>query len=189
MALDDPHTAKQPQSVDPQDDLFGKMVSAMRNHIFGKGEGGIMRGLQEGGQENAGRSIGEMVFALLQEISHQVTQHGGELEYDTLIGVATEAIDDIVELAEANGYDVPDEQREFALLYAQQLYVENQDPTDDEREVAKQDLAQLKQGGDVDQATEYVQMRGAQAGADPFDVAGMGEGESGGGRPGLMGEQ
>ena len=191
MALDDAQSAKKPQAVDEQDDLFGKFVSTLRNHIFGKGEGGILRALQEAPPENVGQTIGEMVFTMVQEVAHQAEAKGAQPEYDMLIGVATEAIDDIVELAEASGLDVPDEQREFALLYAQQLYVENQNPTDDEREAAKQDLAMLKQDGDVDEATKYVQQRGMEAGADPFDVAGMdgGGGEEKPQRPGLMGEQ
>lgn len=185
MALDTPQTAKQPQ-VDPQDDLFGKFVSALRNHVFGKGEGGIMRALEQAPPEDIGRVIGEMVFTMVQEVAHQAEGKGMELEYDMLIGVATEVIDDITELAEASGLDVNDEQREYALLYAQQLYVESSQPSEDEREAAKQDLALLKKDGAVDEATEYVQMRGTQAGADPFGVSEMDEKPA---RPGLMGEQ
>lgn len=188
MALDTPQTARQPQAVDPQDELFGTLVASLRNHIFGKGEGGIARALGEAAPDDIGRVIGEMTFAMVQEVAHQAEERGAQLDYDMLIGVATEVIDDVVELAAASGIEVPDEQREFALLYAQQLYVESQSPTDDQREAARQDLAMLKRDGEVDAATEYVQMRGAQHGADPFDVAGR-DGGPAGARPGLMGEE
>lgn len=195
-ALDDARSARQPQAVDPSDDLFAAMVASLRTHIFGKGEAGIMRALGETSPQDMGRVIGEMVFAMVQEVAHQAEGKGAELDYDMLIGVATEVIDDVTELAEANGVTVPQDQREFALLYAQQLYVENQKPSDDQREAARQDLAVMKGEGMVDEATSYVQMRGTENGTDPFDVAGMsgpGGGKTIGGREkpggGLMGEE
>lgn len=182
--LDTRATARAPQESDPADDLFGSMVASLRTHIFGKGEQGILRGLREA--EDPGRVCGEMVFAMVQEVAHQAEAKGAELDYDMLIGVATEAIDDITDLAESSGLELSEQEREYALLYAQQLYVENQKPSDDQREAARQDLALMKREGMVDEATKYVQMRGEENGTDPFDVAGM----SGGGPArgaGLMG--
>ena len=54
------------------------------------------------------------------------------------------------------------------------------------RRAASQDLARLKQDGEVDLAVTYVQKTGVENGTDPFDVAGM---SSGGDKSaGLMGE-
>lgn len=186
--MDTAQTARQPQASDPQEALFGKMVAALRNHVFGKGEDGITSALEQAEPDSFGRIIGEMVFVMVQEMAKQAEDKGQPAEYDMLLGVATEVIDDIAELAEANGIEIPDDQREFALLYAQQMYVENQGPTDGQRREAQQDLAVMKRDGMLDEATKYVQMRGAEAGADPFDVAGMDGGNAAAApRGGLMG--
>lgn len=171
-ALDTAATAKGPQTKDPQEEYFATLVAGLRNHIFGRGEGGIVRQLAQA--EDVGRVLGELTYALVSEGVHQLEAKGvREIEYDMVMGVATEVIDDISELMEAQGKPIDQQIREYALLFAQQLYIDNQKPSDDQRKAASQDLALLKQGGDVDTAVKYVQQTGAENGTDPFDVAGM----------------
>lgn len=171
-ALDTAASARGPQTKDPQEEYFATLVAGLRNHIFGKGEGGIVRQLAQA--EDVGRVLGELTYALVSEGVHQLEAKGiREIEYDMVIGVATEVIDDISELMEAQGKPIDQQVREYALLFAQQLYIDNQKPSDDQRKAASQDLALLKQEGDVDHAVKYVQQTGAENGADPFDVAGM----------------
>ena len=183
--LDTAQTARQPQASDPQEEYFAAMVAGLRSHIFGKGEGGIAKAVQEA--DDVGRVIGELTYAMVSDAAHQLEAKGvRDLDYDMIIGVATEVIDDISELMEALGRPINQQEREYALLYAQQLYVEQQKPSDDMRRAASQDLARLKQDGEVDQAVTYVQKTGVENGTDPFDVAGM---SSGGDKSaGLMGE-
>lgn len=170
--LDTAATARAPQATDPQEEYFGMLVAALRNHIFGKGEQGIVRAASEA--DDVGRVVGEMVYVMVAEAIHQLEAKGvKDLDYDMVLGVATEAIDDIAELLEASGVLFDQQAREYALLYAQDLYVQNQNPSDDQRKAAAQDLAALKQDGAVDQATTYVQKVGMENGTDPFDVAGM----------------
>ena len=168
--LDTAETARQPQVAggDPDEQTFALMVAGLRNHIFGKGEAGIVKAMQAA--DDPGRVCGEIVFALVKEAAEQATKDGRELGMDVLLGVATEVIDDIAELMAAVGQPMDDKQREFALLYAQQLYVESSNPSDDERNMAKQSLAQMHADGSVDQAVSYVQQRGTEAGVDPFGV-------------------
>lgn len=173
--LDTPQTANQPQvqGGGSEEDTFVMMVSGLRNHIYGNAEQGIVEQLQQAPEGEIGRVMGEITFALVQEAAHQAEENGRELSMDILMGVATEVIDDLAELADAHGMQVQDKDREYALLFAQQLYVDNSDPSEDEQNAAKQTLAQMKQDGDVDVATHYVQQRGTEEGVDPFDVAGM----------------
>lgn len=180
--LDDAQSARAPQQQDPEADTYATMVAGLRDHIFGKGEQGIVEQIQQA--DEPGRVMGEITFALVQEAAHQAEQAGRELSMDILMGVATEVIDDLTQLMEAHGMEVKQQDREYALLYAQQLYVQSSNPTDDERNAAKQTLAGMKEDGSLDTATKYVQQRGAENGTDPFDVAGMDEG-----KPGMMGEK
>lgn len=169
--LDDPRSAKQPQAVDSEDDVFGLMVAGLREHIFGKGAEGISKAVRDA--DDPGRVIGEITYALVKEAAKQVDERGLELTYDIVMGVATEVIDDITELMAAQGVEVTDKQREYALLYAQQLHVQSSDPSEDERNAAKQSLKNMKQGGQVDKAVSYVQQRGMESGVDPFGVRQM----------------
>lgn len=185
--LDTAETANKPQADDQDGATFTAMVAGLRAHIFGKGEQGIVEQLSQAQGEELGRVMGEITFALVQEAAHQAEQSGRELSMDILMGVATEVIDDLTDLIDAHGIEVTDKDREYALLYAQQLYQQTLNPSDEEQAAAKQQLAQFKQGGELDTATKYVQQRGMEAGVDPFDVAHMTpEGE---GKPGMMGKQ
>lgn len=180
MGLDTAQTARQPQAADPDEELFVMMVSALRTHIFGKGEQGIVKTMTEA--DDPGRVLGEIAFSLVREAAHQAEEAGKELSWDVLIGVATEVIDDITELMAAHGMELGDKEREYALLYAQQLYVDSSDPAPEERQAAQQQLGELQQSGEVDQAVSYVQQRGMEAGVDPFGVSQMQGG-------GMMGEE
>lgn len=179
MGLDTAQTAGQAQAQDPDEELFVRLTSALRQHVFGKGEQGIVEGLKAA--DDLGRVMGEMVFAMVREAAKQAQESGQELVWDVLIGVATEVIDDITELLAAHGMEVTDQQREYALLYAQQLYVESSDPSPEERDVAKQQLGEFKESGELDQGVAYIQQRGTEAGVDPFGVNTA--------KPGIMGEQ
>lgn len=177
--LDNAQTARQAQAADPDEEMFAMMVSGLREHIFGKGEQGILEAMTNA--DDPGRVMGEITFALVREAAHQAEEAGQELVWDVLIGVATEVIDDITEMVSAHGMEITDKHREFALLYAQQLYVEQQQPSKEERQAAQQELAMQKESGEVDQAVQYIQQRGTEEGVDPFGVNAA--------RPGMMGEE
>lgn len=169
-ALDTAATANQPQVDEAaQTETFEAMVAGLRDYIFAAGEQGIVERMGSGDGE-PGKLLGEIVYGLVKEGADQAEKAGKPIDWDMMMGVATQLIDDIVDLMGAHGMEIAPKDKEFALLYAQQLYVEQQQPDDEQRNAAKQDLAQLKQNGDVDTATKYVQMRGQEAGGDPFGV-------------------
>lgn len=180
--LDTAQTAAQPQAADPDAEVFATLTAGLREHVYGKGEQGIVEAMKAA--DDPGRVMGELVFALVQEAAHQAEAQGAQLTMDILMGVATELIDDITELMEAYGMPLDDKAREYALLYAQQLYVDNSNPSADERRAAQQDLSVMQQDGSLDTAVSYVQQRGTEAGVDPFGVEQMGEEP-----PGMMGRK
>jgi hypothetical protein len=169
--LDTAATAKRPQVSDPDADTFASMVAGLRKYLFGPGEQGVVDALQHA--DDPGRVLGEVVFSLVQEAVKQSKAQNNDMSMDILLGVATELIDDITELMDAHGMQLSQKDREYGLLYAQQLYVQNYNPTDDDREAAKAQLGQFQKNGALDTAVSYVQQRGAEAGADPFGVSAM----------------
>lgn len=175
--LDTAATARGAQQVDPDAVTFTTMVAGLREHVFGKGEQAIVQRMQQA--DDPGRVLGEIVFALVHEAAMQAEKSGREISMDILMGVATELIDDVTELLAAHGMQLSPKAREYALLVAQQLYVENSNPDQNERDAAKQALSGLQQDGSVNMAVQYVQQRGTEAGADPFGVQQM--------RPDMMG--
>ena len=189
-ALDTAATAGQPQvgGGNPDDVTFVTMVAGLRKHIYGKGEQGIVDLLSKTDPKDIGRVLGEVTFALVREAAKQASQAGRELGMDILMGVATEVIDDIVELMDAHGVQISDNDKQFALLYAQNLYQQMiGKPSPDEQNAAKQTLAQAKQDGTLNTAVSYVQQKGMEAGVDPFGVHQM---KGGGQQPpagGMMG--
>lgn len=172
--MDTAMTARQPQQVDPNDEAFATAVAGLREYIFGAGEAGIVQALS--GADDIGRVMGEITYSLVSEAGHQAEEAGAAMVWDVLIGVATEVIDDLSELAMANDIEVTAKDQEYALLYAQQLYVESSDPSNEERQDAQMQLAEFQQSGELDEAVSYVQQRGAEEGADPFGVQSMGGG-------------
>lgn len=178
--MDDAQSAKQPQVADQDAEVVVRIVAGLRNHIFGKGEEGIVNRLRESGDE-IGRVVGEIVFTLLKEAAAQAVKAGNEITVDLMIVAATELIDDLTELMAAHGRQLTDKQREYALLVAQQLYLESTEVSEDDRLAAQQQLGNYKQGGQLDKAVSYVQQRGMEAGSDPFGVSQMPS------KPGMMG--
>lgn len=182
--LDTAATAGQAQATDEETAIYEQMVAGLRNHVFGKGEKGIVERLsQSKSAEQLVRALGETVFILVQEAAKQAEESGVPFDLDTLMGAATQLIDDIADLMEANGKPIPEDIRGDALMMANQLYVESSEPTDDEREAAKMSLAEQQKDGSVNEAVSYVQERGAMNGADPFGTEQMPQ------RPGMMGKR
>lgn len=179
MMLDNQQSAMQPQAGDPDAEVFAQISAALRAHVFGQGEQGILSAIKEA--DDKGRVCGEIVFALVREAATQAEEAGKELDMNILMGVATELIDDISDLLEAHGMPLSDQEREYALLFAQQLYVDNSNPDNDDRNAAKQALSMYREEGAVDTAVKYVQQRGTEAGVDPFGVEQM--------QPGMMGDE
>lgn len=184
-ALDTPQTARQPQEADPDTQTFEAMVSGLRDHIFGKGEQGIVERLKEASGTNLVQALGEITFALVHEAAKQAEEAGRYLDMDILMGVATEVLDDLADLCNASGISVTDQNKQDALLVSSRLYSQTVDPSDENREAAKADLAEQKRSGEVDRAVEYIQKRGMEEGADPFGV----EDGTMTSRPGMMGKK
>lgn len=181
--LDTADTANKPQAGDPDNETFETMLAGLREHLFGKGEQGVVQRMTE--SQDPAKTLGEIVFVMVKEAADQAGQAGRDIDMDILMGVATELIDDISELMEAAGTPIDEKARGDALLYAQQFYVESADLSEDDINAAKQSLASMHEGGEVDEAVSYIQQRGTEEGVDPFGV----EEQTPPARPAMMGRK
>lgn len=181
--LDDERSAKQSQVPDNDEVVYEQMVAGLRNHVFGKGEQGIVDRLSSStSAAELTKAIGETTFILVQEAAHQAEENGVEFDIETLMAVATQLIEDISDLMEGHGKPIPEEVAGDAMMMAVQLYVESSNPSDEERAAATQQLAMQREDGSLDEAVTFVQKRGMENGADPFGTEQMAT------RPGMMGQ-
>ncbi len=157
------------EEIDADTETVETMTAGLIKHIFGKGEEGIKEQLSK--SQDLPRDIGSLAYTLVDAAADQATKAGREFDLDMLMGVVTEIIDSVMQLAEALGVidDADDDElREFALMSAVEAYIASGEPSPDEVEAAKQMLAGMSESGDVDEAASTLKRMGASRGEDPF---------------------
>lgn len=155
--------------VDQSTQTFEEMVAGLKSHIYGQAEQGILDALKQ--SKNLAKDVGAMAFTLVQTATDQADQAGREYDLDMIMGVATEVIDDILELGEAAGIveDSKDEALlEDCLFAAVEAYAQTAEPNSDEAEAAAQMLQQMADEGMVGEAESVIAKMGARQGVDPF---------------------
>lgn len=171
------------EEMSPEEqDAYETMLSALRSHIFGGAEEGIRAQLRQ--SQDVAQDVGSMTLALVMEASKQAGEAGIETGFDFLIAIATEVIDDLLDIADAMGIvdGVTDDDREKAMFSAIQSYLMSAEVPPEEQEIAKQQLAELNESGEVERVAQHVRERAIrEEGVDPF-ADGMQVPQ----RPGLM---
>lgn len=151
-------------------EIFETMVAGLREHIFGGAEQGIREKLRN--TEDVYGDVGNMALALVMEAAKQATQSGApiDIDFDMLMSVGSEIIDDLLEIADAMGVldGVDDDDRTKAMLSAIRAYLMSADVPPEEQEMAKQQLQQMQAEGDVDEAAGQLAALGEREGVDPF---------------------
>lgn len=168
---------------DPQEqEVFEQMVSALRDHIFGAAEEGIRAKLRQ--SQDIHDDIGSMALAMVMEAAKQAGQAGVEVDFDMLMSVGTEVIEDLLDVAEAMGLlkKVGEDDMMKATMSAVRAYLMSADVPPEEQEAAKQQLQQMQVDGDVDAVAGEIDRLGKKEGVDPFA-----EGEQVPARPRMMG--
>lgn len=165
-----------------EQEVFEQMVSALRDHIFGAAEEGIRAKLRQ--SQDIHDDIGSMALAMVMEAAKQAGQAGVEVDFDMLMSVGTEVIEDLLDVAEAMGLlkKVGEDDMMKATMSAVRAYLMSADVPPEEQEAARQQLQQMQVDGDVDAVAGEIDRLGKKEGVDPFA-----EGEQVPPRPQLMG--
>lgn len=153
-----------------EQDTFDTMVAGIREHLFSEPvEKGVREQLRAA--SDIAREMGAITMVLCMEAGRQAQEVGAPVETDMLIGLATEIIDDLLMIAEAMGLIESAEDdglREEALMHAVNAYLQQANPTEDERGAAMQMLEMMMGDGEVDEAAGELQRMGAARGVDPM---------------------
>lgn len=148
--------------------VFEQMVSALRDHIFGPAEASIRAKLRQ--SQDVHDDVGTMALALVMEAAKQAGQSGVEVDFDMLMSVGTEVIEDLLQIAEAMGLikKVGEDDMMKATMSAVRGYLVSADVPPEEQEAAKQQLQQMQVDGDVQSVAGDIQRLGQKEGVDPF---------------------
>ena len=164
----------QDQTDNEQDDLSPEVkdaIARLTEHIFGKGEKGIVSQLK--GSDNIAREIGTIALTMAQEAKTQADQAGVMVDPEDLTVIGAYLIESLLELAEAYGLidaGQMDSVREDAMGAAIEAYTMTAEgeASPEEQEAAKQQLEMMRQQGMVDEAAGVFSRMGQRAGQDPF---------------------
>ena len=150
------------KAVDPDEALFEEISAGLITYIFGKGEQSISKQLMEA--QELGDTIGQITMTLVKEGMDQASGAGKELDLDIIMGVATEVIDSLIQLADALKLDVGDVEQlqAHSLIAAVNAYIMTANPSPEEREAAMFMLEQMEQDGTVDEGADQLDQMGAE---------------------------
>lgn len=157
---------------DEQRALYEHIVASLIDYVFGEGETAIADQLRDGAADLPA-TVGRIAFTLTQEAAQQAegTPEGELIDLDLLLGVVTEMIDNLLQLAAALRL-LPDADNETvrtdALAAAVEAYLTVAQPSPEEVEAAQALLAQMQGGGEVEAAAQTLQSLGSARGEDPF---------------------
>lgn len=157
------------EAVSPDEqEAFETMVAGLRDHIFGGGEQGIRDKLRQ--SEDVHGDVGNMALALVMEGAKQAEASGVDADFEMLMSVGSEIIEDLLEIADAMGVldGVDDDDRMKAMFSAIRGYLASADVPEEEREAAKQQLQMMQADGSVDEVAGEIQRLGEKEGIDPF---------------------
>jgi hypothetical protein len=171
-AMQDP-AAMQGEEVPTEQETvtFETMTAGLKEYIFGPATDKILAQLKEG--KNPAQAAGNITLLLVQEAAKQAEAAQQEFDMDMLLGVATEVIDALMQLAQAGKVKIADPETFMAeaLLTAVQGYAATTPPGSEEQAAAQEMLAQMQQDGTVEQGAAELQRLGQKAGVDPFAQA------------------
>ena len=147
---------------------FDEMVAGLRAHIFGQAEESIRAKLRQ--SQDVTQDIGLMTLPLVMEAGKQAAGVGIEADFEMLSAVATEVIDDLLEVAEAMGVidEITDDDRQEALLAAIMGYLSSADVPPEEQEAAKEQLRAMQGSPEVESTVQDIRRLGERRGIDPF---------------------
>jgi hypothetical protein len=167
----DPMQEQQQTGGDDADtQTFKQMVNGLVGHMFGAGEEGIKKRLRDGAQQLP-QTMGTLALTMIEEATRQADEAGAQYDTDMLLGVASEVIDNLIDMADAMGLiegTSDDNLREDAMMHAVESYAMTAEPGSEEQEAAQQMLQQFQQDGTMAEAEATIAEMGKRRGVDPF---------------------
>ena len=126
-------------------------------YIHKGGRQTIVQELQSG--QELHEVIGTITYGLVKQAADQGEQDGIALDQDMLIGVATEVIDELFDLAKSLKVegDYTEDGKAAALMQVMQIHGQSMEGDPEAQAMAQEDLAGMIESGEVDEAQSFFQ--------------------------------
>ena len=153
------------------DDLMQTLSDGISDYLHGPARDHLATAMSspEGPLED---TVAATAYQTLTEVSKQIAQMDpGMVTIDILLPLATETIDFLIEIADAVGANIPDEQdlRERSLIKMIEIHLSNPEVAEDpeQRAIAEEYLAEMVQDGTYQEAERMVNEKIKQEGGSP----------------------
>lgn len=134
-------------------ELVDRLVSQIEKVIHGQGRGSILKQLE---QSPTADTLATIVYQMIVNLEARAAARGGPLDIDVLMGVATDTIDMLIEIAAAMGIEIaPDETLIKVLL----LHMKEVEDDPEEKAAAAELLEQMTADGSMEMSMAYVNER------------------------------
>ncbi len=151
-------------------DLVNRLNAQVSDQIHGPAREKILSQFE--GSPDA-ETMAEVTYRIVIDVDSQANSRGAPLGIDVLMGVATETIDTLIEMLQAMGVTLnEDEMREETLIRVVMLHGESVKDDPEEKAAAQELLAQLTDDGTIQGAMNHI---GEKADKTPEEIMAAGQ--------------
>ena len=159
------------------DELLAEISDGISDYIHGEARDHVSTELAQSGEDLAD-TIAAIAYQIMTQTSEQVAEMSPEMvTFDVLIPLATETIDYLIEMADAVGAPIPNEDdlRGDAFIKMIEVHMAKVGDDPEQLQIAQEMLAEMMESGDIEAAEQYVNDRIQREGGDPSKAQAMGE--------------
>lgn len=153
-----------------------EILDGILDYIHGPAKEQIIQAVQ-GGEQDLGQTIAALAYRIVRETADQFEGGNPEiLDIDFLLYLATETIDDLLEIVEALGIQhEADAIRQESLISMVAMHMEAVGDDPEQKAMAQEALSQMMEDGSYAQAMSDAEQMMRQRGIDPAQAAAAGE--------------
>lgn len=152
-----------------EEQLLKELSDGISDYLHGDAREHVANSIAGAGEE-VDDTIAALGYQTLSEVSGQIEEISPQLlTLDTLIPLATEAIDYLVEIAEAVNAPVKDVQdlRERSFIKMLEIHMAAVEDDPEQREIAQEMFAEFLEDGTFGEAEKYISEKIRAEGGDP----------------------
>lgn len=161
------------------DQMIQELSDGISDYLHGPARDTVSKGLSESADE-LDDTIAAMSYQTMTEVTKQIAEVSPEMvTIDILMPLATETIDYMIEIAQAVGAPIQDEQdlRERSLVKMIEIHLSNPEVAEDpeQQAIAQEYLAEMMQDGSFDEIDSFLAEKIRAEGGDPDQVRQQGQ--------------
>lgn len=158
-----------------EDELIVEMTDFISDYIFVEAQEHVATQIGSAGEDLAD-TIAAMSYQIMTQASEQVAEISPEMvTFETLIPLATETIDFLIEVANATGVPFPDEQelREESFIKMIEVHMAKVEDDPEQLAIAQEMLAGMMEDGSFAEAEKFIEEKIRKEGGDPAKARAM----------------